>query len=164
MESLDSILANLQQKYQEPSPIDRLDPVKPKTVSPDIAPDIAKDMADLDLDYLNLPASKPNSIDRLLADLRQPASSTNTTPVPEGIQVSASIPQDFAQKLSKTAITADLQQVLAQQSAKDQQSRFEAAQKWLQTIDPLSGEGLWFAEFAKNYDSHLEAAIALLSS
>jgi hypothetical protein len=159
MESLDSILANLQQKYQEPNPSDRPAPVNVKAVSPDIA----KDVADLDLDYLNLPTPKPNSIDRLLADLRQPAASVNSAPAQEDIQVSASAPQDFAQKISKTAITADLQQVSAQQSAKEQQARSEAAQKWLQALDPLSGEGLWFAEFAKNYDSHLEAAIALLS-
>ena len=159
MESLDSILASLQQKYQEPSPSDSPDPVKAKEASADIA----KDMTDLDLDYLNLPASKPNSIDRLLADLRQPAASPNTAPVQEDIQVSASIPQDFAQNISKSAINADLQQVSAEQSAKEQQARSEAAQKWLKELDPLSGEGLWFAEFAKNYNSHLEAAIALLS-
>lgn len=159
MESLDSILANLQQKYQEPSPSDRPDPIKAKAASDDIA----KDMADLDLDYLNLPASKPNSIDLLLADLRQSAASPNTASVQEDIQVSASIPKDFAINLSKSAISADLQQVSAEQSAKDQQARSEAAQKWLKALDPLSGEGLWFAEFAKNYDSHLEAAIALLS-
>lgn len=156
MESLDSILADLQKKHTTPS--DRPDPVKA------VNPDIAKDMADLDLDYLNLPAPKPNSIDRLLADLRQPAASANSAPVLEDIQVSASAPQDFVQKISKTAVTADLQQVSAQQSAKEQQAKSEAAQKWLQALDPLSGEGLWFAEFAKNYDSHLEAAIALLST
>ena len=99
-----------------------------------------------------------------MADLRQPAASANSAQVQEDIQVSPSIPQDFTKNLSKTAISADLQQVLAQQSAKEQQAKSESAQKWLQALDPLSGEGLWFAEFAKNYDSYLEAAIALLSS
>jgi hypothetical protein len=38
------------------------------------------------------------------------------------------------------------------------------AEAWLKKLDPLSGEGLWFAEFAEGYSSRLEAAIDYLEA
>lgn len=39
-----------------------------------------------------------------------------------------------------------------------------AAQTWLKQLKPNSDEGRWFAEFACNYDSKLEAAIDYLEA
>ncbi|NEO25810.1 MAG: hypothetical protein F6K03_02645 [Kamptonema sp. SIO4C4] len=48
----------------------------------------------------------------------------------------------------------------------EQQQRRQAlekkAKKWLNELDPHSDEGLWFEEFAYNYDSKLAAAIDYL--
>lgn len=38
------------------------------------------------------------------------------------------------------------------------------AQKWLKALDPYSDEGFWFEQFAQNYPSKLEAAIAYLQA
>lgn len=38
------------------------------------------------------------------------------------------------------------------------------AQAWLKKLDPLSGEGLWFAQFAEHYSSRLEAAMDYLEA
>jgi len=66
--------------------------------------------------------------------------------------------------LSSSAINYDLQQVENSQKAKSRQLYEQRAKEWLKMLDPLSGEGLWFEEFAKNYPSKLEAAIALIES
>ncbi|MEO1186065.1 MAG: hypothetical protein AAFX46_15925, partial [Cyanobacteria bacterium J06636_27] len=38
------------------------------------------------------------------------------------------------------------------------------AQEWLEKLEPLSPEGMWFESFAKSYPSKLEAAIEYLNS
>lgn len=38
------------------------------------------------------------------------------------------------------------------------------AYAWLEQLDPLSGEGLWFGRFAENYPSQVEAAIDYLAA
>jgi hypothetical protein len=38
------------------------------------------------------------------------------------------------------------------------------AEAWLKKLDPLSGEGLWFGEFAEGYPSRLDAAIDYLAA
>ncbi|MFN9861140.1 MAG: salt stress protein, Slr1339 family, partial [Pseudanabaena sp.] len=65
---------------------------------------------------------------------------------------------------TSSAIKNDLQQIEESQKAKDRQIYEQKSKEWLKMLDPLSGEGLWFEEFAKNYPSKLEAAIALMES
>ena len=38
------------------------------------------------------------------------------------------------------------------------------AQEWLENLEPLSPEGMWFESFAQSYPSKLEAAIEYLNS
>ena len=38
------------------------------------------------------------------------------------------------------------------------------AQEWLEKLEPLSPEGIWFESFAQSYPSKLEAAIEYLNS
>lgn len=60
-----------------------------------------------------------------------------------------------------------------QEEEQRQQERFQRLQRqalrrdaeaWLKKLDPLSGEGLWFAEFAEGYPSPLDAAIDYLAA
>lgn len=39
----------------------------------------------------------------------------------------------------------------------------EKVQAWLDNLDPLSDDGFWFEQFAENYSSRMEAAIAFLN-
>ncbi|NJR71356.1 MAG: hypothetical protein HC771_24100, partial [Synechococcales cyanobacterium CRU_2_2] len=50
-----------------------------------------------------------------------------------------------------------------QRHQKQQRAELEAkVQAWLEALDPLSDDGFWFEQFAQNYSSRLEAAIAFL--
>ena len=145
MESLDSILADLQGKYTDPKPTNNEQ--EDKTAAD--------------------PASDSSSLDSLLNDLRN-SSSTNKS------GCSAQIKPEFVthnplpvvdrtiDRAIDRAIDRDLQQISDRQKAKDEQAIAKKATEWLQKLDPLAGEGLWFEEFAKNYPSRLEAAIALI--
>ncbi|MFZ9737722.1 MAG: salt stress protein, Slr1339 family [Prochlorotrichaceae cyanobacterium] len=51
-----------------------------------------------------------------------------------------------------------------EQEAKEKQARLtKAAEQWLNQLEPLSGEAIWFDEFSTHYNSRLEAAIAYLN-
>jgi hypothetical protein len=52
--------------------------------------------------------------------------------------------------------------LLRQQQQAQQQQSMAQAKAWLEELDPLSSEGLWFTEFAKKYPSPLLAAMELL--
>ena len=54
-------------------------------------------------------------------------------------------------------------QLKALKEQRQQEVRSQATQ-WLKTLDPKSTEGLWFDEFACNYDSRLVAAIEYLEA
>ncbi len=65
------------------------------------------------------------------------------------------------------AIAKQQKQQAAQQHeqvAQQRQALTQAAQQWLKQVDIRSEEGLWFEEFAYNYDSRLEAAIEYLEA
>lgn len=48
--------------------------------------------------------------------------------------------------------------------AQEQRKKLEKkAETWLKQLEPLSGESLWFDQFATHYSSRLEAAVAYLS-
>ena len=148
MESLESILTDLHGKYKDP------DDAKPNAAKPnDAGPnDAGQVSASLPNQPIALSSPVSSSLDQLLNDLRSGSPSSPLT-------TSEVMPQQ-----SIPAISHDLQQVAEQQKAKDQQAIAKQATEWLKQLDPLGGEGLWFEEFAKNYPSRLEAAIALLQS
>jgi hypothetical protein len=144
MESLESILSDLQGKYKDPdiSKQGKDEKTPSQLPSQKSSPSIA-------------PAA--NSLDSLLNDLR--SNSQTYAPDYTSPQVSEVRPSQ-----SSPVIDRDLQQIANQQKAKDQEAIAKTATAWLKKLDPLDGEGLWFEGFAKNYPSRLEAAIALLQS
>lgn len=148
MESLESILSDLQGKYKDPDTSKQGKDEKTTTqlLTQTNSPPIA-------------PAS--NSLDSLLSDLRTNSQNNSQSNSPDytSPQVSEVKPSQ-----SSPVIDRDLQQIANQQKAKEQEAIAKTATAWLKKLDPLGGEGLWFEEFAKNYDSRLEAAIALLQS
>jgi hypothetical protein len=144
MESLESILTDLQNKYTDPN-------FNEQPKSQFKSERSQQDLPSLDIE-VNPAIANPSSLDRLLDDLRNGFTNAvepeiNVQPMP-----------------STSAINHDLQQVENRQKAKDRQIYEQKAREWLKMLDPLCGEGLWFEEFAKNYPSKLEAAIALMES
>ncbi|BBC24616.1 salt stress protein, Slr1339 family [Pseudanabaena sp. ABRG5-3] len=146
MESLESILTDLQNKYTDPN-------VNQQPKSQLKSERSQQDLPSLDIEVKPAITTNPSSLDRLLDDLRNGV----TKPVEPEINVQP-IPS------TSSAINHDLQQVEDLQKAKDRQIYEQKAREWLKTLDPLCGEGLWFEEFAKNYPSKLEAAIAIIQS
>jgi hypothetical protein len=149
MESLESILSDLQGKYKDPetSKHGKEDKTTPQLPSQNNSQSIA-------------PAT--NSLDSLLDDLRINSQSTSQTYLPD--YTSPQVTPEVTPKQTSPVIDRDLQQIANQQKAKDQEEITKTATEWLKKLDPLGGEGLWFEEFSKNYPSRLEAAIALLQS
>ncbi|MFM7603093.1 MAG: salt stress protein, Slr1339 family [Pseudanabaena sp.] len=164
MESLESILNDLQGKYKDPNkepnankqdqeqPI-ATPPLPSQTSIPPITP-------------------APNSLDSLLNDLRnnshsssQNNSQSNSHSNSQTYVTDYTSPQVTPETLPRQpspVIDRDLQQISDRQKAEDLKAITKTATEWLKKLDPLGGEGLWFEEFAKNYPSRLEAAIALL--
>ncbi len=79
-----------------------------------------------------------------------------------GNNFSAQVPNPSKQETQQQEVNLDLQNFAQEQQAKRQQAIAEKAQAWLDSIDPFSGEGLWFEAFAKKYPSRLAAAIEFL--
>jgi len=147
MESLESILSDIQGKYKDPNASKQHKEDK-----------VAENLPSQSSQSSNPPIAKaPNSLDSLLNDLR---SNSNTNATNYSTQVTPEVITNNA----SPEIDRDLQQVANQQNTRDQEAIAKTATEWLKKIDPLCGEGLWFEEFAKNYSSRLEAAIALLQS
>jgi hypothetical protein len=151
MESLESILSDLQGKYKDPetSKHGTEDKTTPQLPSQNNSQSIA-------------PAT--NSLDSLLDDLRINSQSNSQTYLPDYTSPSPQVTPEVTPKQTSPVIDRDLKQIANQQKAKDQEEITKTATEWLKKLDPLGGEGLWFEEFAKNYPSRLEAAIALLQS
>ncbi|PZO43462.1 MAG: hypothetical protein DCF19_05860 [Pseudanabaena frigida] len=140
MESLESILSDLHGKYKDP-----------QSGKQHIT---QQEIANLLSQSINQPAPIATSLDRLLNDLRD--NSLNYSP--------SQITPEVITNQALPAIDRDLQQVADRQKAKEDRIIAQKATEWLKHLDPLCSEGLWFEEFAKNYSSRLEAAIALLQS
>lgn len=92
------------------------------------------------------------SLDALLQEL---GSSLSTPSIPSS--------SSSHREKQPSVLNPDLQNFAQEQQAKRQQAIAEKARVWLDSIDPLSGEGLWFEEFAQKYPSRLAAAIEFLA-
>ena len=118
-----------------------------------------------------------DSLESLLADLRHrytSPTSKETGPMSPDAKVKA--PASLDQLLTSleqgrptlrplqphSSLQAEIQVFRHQQQQALQQRLTARAQAWLAKLDPLSTEGLWFTEFAKNYPSPLLAAMELL--
>lgn len=148
MESLESILSDLQGKYKDPETSKQGKDEKPTPQSPS------------QNNILSI-APAANSLDNLLNDLRNNSQSKSQNYVPDyqSQQVIPEVKQNLLHQWS-IAIYSRLQISKKPKIKKRSQNR-----NWMvKKLDPLGGEGLWFEEFAKNYPSRLEAAIALLQS
>lgn len=104
----------------------------------------------LDLSYRSgssLPVNQPtdNSLDKLLLDIS-----------------SAPITEQKTKEIKTPQIQRDLMTDLEQIQTDQKKQKTERAKAWLQQLDPLSSEGLWFREFAKHFPSELDAALDLL--
>ena len=70
------------------------------------------------------------------------------------------VKRDFEQK---ELVEIQTEKVKLQQQQQQKKANLErTARQWLKNLDPLSGEGLWFTDFARNFSSPIEAAIAYL--
>jgi hypothetical protein len=153
MESLESILSDLQGKYKDPDTSRQGKDEKTNSQLPSQTNSSSI-------------ATAANSLDSLLNDLRS-SSQNNSQSNSQTYAPDYTLPQvglEVKPSQPSPVIDRDLQQIANQQKAKDQDAIAKTATEWLKKLDPLDGEGLWFEEFAKNYDSRLEAAIALLQS
>jgi hypothetical protein len=154
MESLESILSDLQGKYKEPNK--DLNANKQHQDQPIATPPLPSQTSVSPI----APAS--NSLDGLLNELRNNSQGNSQTYAPD--YTSPQVRSDALPSQPSPVIDRDLQQIADHQKAKDYEAIAKTATEWLKKLDPLGGEGLWFEEFAKNYPSRLEAAIALLQS
>jgi hypothetical protein len=122
-----------------------------------------------------------DDIDKLLAGiarspspLNPPSGGAPATPNLDALlsQVKADLDQQTQLELAQQQIIqqeAERQAALKQQRLEQLKLQRRAAlrssaQTWLHQLKPNSDEGRWFAEFACNYDSKLEAAIDYLEA
>ena len=143
MDSIDKILSELQAEYQQSanSPAEKTEEVKNvkkvKKIKLDSSPSSS----------LFTSSSKGDVIDNILAEVKQDI---------EEKQVLEQ--QQKQQELEEERIRQEKLKANQLEALKSQ------AQEWLQKLEPLSTEGMWFETFAQSYPSKLEAAIEYLSS
>ncbi|AIE76232.1 hypothetical protein D082_50700 (plasmid) [Synechocystis sp. PCC 6714] len=68
------------------------------------------------------------------------------------------------EKEKTQSLNPELKRLVDDKNKRKQKLIAQKAQEWLNELDPLSGEGLWFSDLAKHYPSPLAAAIALLNN
>lgn len=110
-----------------------------------------------------------DEIDKLLAEIK-------AEQLPQAKLLKSNIPQsDASIDRLLDVVKADYQQQDKAEEIKKQQELQQIKQQkvealknqaiaWLQNLDPLSSEGIWFESFAEKYPSKLEAAIDYLCS
>ncbi|MEA5572621.1 salt stress protein, Slr1339 family [Calothrix sp. UHCC 0171] len=115
-----------------------------------------------------------DEIDKLLQELQQEYSenkpkpqspnypkSTQSTPVNSGVdKMLNDIKADFEEK--DLAEKLQQQQLIEAERIRQKQALEKTAKLWLEKLEPLSQEGLWFDKFAEGYPSKLAAAIEYL--
>ena len=72
--------------------------------------------------------------------------------------------KDAAEELRKQQELEQEKIRQAKLKAQQKQKFKNQEQKWLDKLDPLSSEGLWFEKFAETYPSKLDAAIEYLQN
>lgn len=132
-DSIDSILADLRQKYIE----------EPETLSSNPAI----------VSTSNKEQQHP-TLDKILNELKQGFRVNYFSEKTPKIQATF--------KQASESLNPELKKLIDHQEQQRQAIIAQKAQQWLEQLDPLSGEGIWFADLAKHYPSTLAAAIALL--
>ena len=133
MDSIDKLLSELKAEYDKPATPRGIEVEKIKKAKLDSTSSLS-----------SLPVKK-DAVDSILSQVKQ----------------------DFEQK----QLLEDIQKQQEVEEEKIRQEQLKAkqletlkkqAKEWLEKLEPLSTEGLWFESFAKSYDSQLEAAIEYL--
>ena len=143
MDSIEKLLAELQDEYNSISPKEAVESgdahqkfqSKPKVAKPPIH----------QASSISSSFDTGDAIDRLLSDVKTDFEQ-----------------QDLEQELQRQQ---DLEQQRLKQErlqAKQQELLQLRAQEWLDKLDAFSYEGLWFEKFAQGYSSKLAAAIEYL--
>ena len=151
MDSIDKLLTQIKAESQEPT-------VKPNLPNPAAANDAAINSLLEQVEGNQKPPIAPQSPN---IQRSQPASDSTIDSLLNQVKA------DY-QEQDKIEAQQKQQQIQAQQQKQQQQrqKQLEAlkvqAQAWLEKLDPLSSEGLWFERFAEGYPTKLAAAIEYL--
>ncbi|KJH71495.1 salt stress protein, Slr1339 family [Aliterella atlantica] len=151
MDSIDKLLAQIKAESQEPT-------VKPNLPNPAAANDAAIDslLEQVEGKYQKPPAPQSPNIKR-----SQPASNSAIDSLLNQVKNDYQEQDKIAAQQKQQQIQAQLQQQ-QQQRQKQLEALKVQAQAWLEKLDPLSSEGLWFERFAEGYPTKLAAAIEYL--
>lgn len=139
MDSIDKLLSELKAEYHKPanSPSKRTEEVEK----------VKLDSSPLDSSLFTSSSGKKDVIDNILSQVKQDFEQKELL---EDIQ--------NQEKIEEERIKQE------QLKAKQLEGLKTQAQEWLNKLEPLSPEGLWFESFAKSYNSQLEAAIEYLQA
>ncbi len=143
MDSIDKILSELQAEYQQSA---NSQPGKTEEVKK--VKQVKKEKLDSSpSSSLFASSSKGDVIDNILAEVKQDIEEKQLLEE-----------QQKQQEIEQERLRREKNQAKQLEALKAQ------AQQWLEKLEPLSTEGMWFETFAQNYPSKLEAAIEYLSS
>lgn len=156
---IDSVLANLTNKYQKKSNSS----AKVDNLSNDLLADIESQFKQKKNNTYN-PPQKTSGVDNALESLTQQLQ-TKYTPKKE---ISADDFEEIKRKeleeQRKAKAEARRQEELAKVEAQKREALTKRAQLWLKNLNPNSDEGFWFSQFAMSYESKLQAAIDYLKA
>lgn len=143
MDSIDKILSELQAEYQRSpnSPAEKTKEVKQVKKVKKVKPDSEASSS------LFASSSSYDVIDNILAEVKQDIEEKQLLEE-----------QQKQQEIEQERIRQEKIKVLQLEALQKQ------AQEWLQKLEPLSTEGMWFESFAQSYPTKLEAAIEYLNS
>ena len=144
MDSIDKILSELKTEYEKSadSQVEKMEEVKKvKKVNLDTSSPSPSFFAS------SSSKSKGDEIDNILAEVKQDIEEKRLLEE-----------QEKQQKLEEERIRQEKLKAKQLEAFKIQ------AQEWLEKLEPLSPEGIWFESFARSYPSKLEAAIEYLAA
>lgn len=138
MDSIDKILSELQAEYKQSanSPVEKTEEAKINKAKLDSSPSSSL-----------FTSSKGDVIDNILAEVKQDIEEK------ELLQQQQRQQEIEQERIRQEKIKAQQLEALKVQ-----------AKEWLEKLEPLSTEGMWFETFAQSYPSKLEAAIEYLNS
>ncbi|PAX52730.1 salt stress protein, Slr1339 family [Brunnivagina elsteri] len=133
MDEIDKLLKDLKQEYSEN---------KPKTQQP------------------NPLSVKPNSFSTSNSS-KTPQSNSGVDKLLDDVKADFQ-QKDLAKELQRQEEIEAENKRQEEIKLKQKQTLEKQAKTWLEQLEPLSQEGLWFEKFAEGYPSNLEAAIEYL--
>jgi hypothetical protein len=133
MDEIDKLLKDLKQEYSENK--QKIQPPNPASAKPNFSNPSQK----------SIPKSN-SGVDKLLDDVKADFQQ-----------------KDLAEELQRQEETEAEKKHQEKIKLKQKQTLEKQAKIWLEQLEALSQEGLWFEEFAKGYPSKLEAAIAYIN-